>query len=139
MSAAFKAAYPNSDFGPTLNADAVRFSLQMLRYTEMFAGNPVPGFAVATTYDGSNRLSVRTYTERTAHAAADTPTRSAAQRFVMRVTYTYNGSGQLSKIRGEVSANSGTTFSNWVDLEGNSFYNFTFTAGQLTSEDWSAS
>lgn len=134
------AACPDAGaFGATANADNVRGSLQALRYIVMFEGNPVPGFDVATTYDGSNRLSVRTYTEQTAHAAADTPPRAGAARWIMRMTYTYNGAGQLEKIRGETSVNNGTTFINWTDLAGNSFYNFTYTSGRLTGENWSAS
>jgi len=142
MSGTFKTGYPNaSSYSASTNADNVRANLQNLR--EMFAqGAGAPGFDIPVsggmTYSGGKLTGVLLQ-ESTANAAADTPTRGSGARYYIRQTLSYNGSGQLSKVRYEISYDSGSTYSNWVDLAGNSYQNLTYNANGLESVIWGTS
>jgi len=68
--------------------------------------------------------------ESTASAAADVPSRSGAQRYYLRQTLTYT-SGALTKVRYEISYDSGSTWANWTDAAGNSYQNLTYNSNGL--------
>jgi len=141
MSGTFKTGYPNAgSYSASTNADNVRTNLQNLR--EMFAqGAGAPGFDIPVsggmTYSGGNLTGVLMQ-ESTANAAADTPSRGAGARYYIRQTLTYT-SGNLTKVRYEISYDSGSTYVNWVDLAGNSFQNLTYNANGLESAIWGTS
>jgi hypothetical protein len=141
MSGTFKTGYPNAgSYGVSTNADNVRTNLQNLR--EMFAqGAGAPGFDIPVsggmTYSGGNLTGVLMQ-ESTANAAADTPTRGSGARYFIRQTLTYT-SGKLTKVRYEISYDSGSTYVNWVDLAGNSYQNLTYNANGLESVIWGTS
>jgi hypothetical protein len=141
MSAVFRTGYPNaSSYGVSTNADNVRANLQNLR--EMIAQfSGAPGFDIPVsggmTYV-SGQLTGVLYQESTAAAAADTPTRSAAQRIFIRQTLSYT-SGNLTKVRYEISYDAGSTYIDWVDLAGEAFLNLTYNTNGLESAIWGAS
>lgn len=144
MSGYTQKAYPNASgggFGVSTNADKVREHTQNL--LEMVAqGAGAPGFDIPVsggmTYS-SGRLTGVLLQESTANAAADVPTRGSGARYFVRQTLSYNGSGQLSKVRYEISYDSGTTWSNWVDAAGNSYQNLTYNTNGLESVIWGTS
>lgn len=142
MSGLAKRGYPSaSSYSVSTNADNVRTNVQNM--LEMFAqGAGLPGFDIPVsggmTYS-SGRLTGVLLQESTANAAADVPTRGSGARYFVRQTLSYNGSGQLSKVRYEISYDSGTTWSNWVDAAGNSYQNLTYTANGLESVIWGTS
>ena len=133
----FRMGYPNAgSYSVSTNADNVRTSLQALR--EMLAaGSVVPGFESTLTPTGAPPTSIVT-SERTNVAAADTPSRGAALRIFMRQTLTYTA-GAVTKIRYEISFDSGTTYANWVDLAGNAYQNFAYSSGFLSTSTWATS
>jgi hypothetical protein len=141
MSGQIRIGYPNAgSYSVSTNADNTRTNLQNLR--EMFAqGAGAPGFDIPVsggmTYTGGLLTGVLLQ-EQTAAAAADTPTRTSAQRIFVRQTLTYT-SGSLTKVRYEISYDSGTTYANWTDLAGNSYQNLTYSAGALASVIWGTS
>ena len=141
MSGFTQKAYPNAgSYGVSTNADKVREHTQNL--LEMVAqGAGVPGYDVPVsggmTYSGGNLTGVLMQ-ESTASAAADVPSRSGAQRYYLRQTLTYT-SGNLTKVRYEISYDSGSTWSNWTDAAGNSYQNLTYNANGLESVIWGAS
>ena len=144
MSGYIQKAYPNASgggYGVSTNADKVREHTQNL--LEMVGqGAGAPGYDIPVsggmTYSGGNLTGVLMQ-ESTASAAADVPSRSGAQRYYLRQTLSYNGSGQLTKVRYEISYNSGSTWSNWTDAAGNSYQNLTYNANGLESVIWGAS
>lgn len=141
MSGYIQRAYPSaSGYGVSDNADKVREYLQNL--FEMIAQTGgAPGFDIpvsgGTTYSGGNLTGVL-YQESTASAAADTPSRSGSQRYYLRQTLTYT-SGNLTKVRFEISYDSGSTWSNWTDAAGNSYQNLTYDTDGLESAIYGAS
>ena len=141
MSGFTQKAYPNAgSYGVSTNADKVRENTQNL--FEMIAQTGgAPGFDIpvsgGTTYSGGNLTGVL-YQESTASAAADTPSRSGAQRYYLRQTLTYSGS-DLTKVRFEISSDSGSTWANWADAAGNSYLNITYDTDGLESAIWGAS
>ena len=141
MSGFIQRAYPSTaGYGVSTNADKVREHTQNL--LEMVAqGAGAPGFDIPVsggmTYSGGNLTGVLMQ-ESTASAAADVPSRSGAQRYYLRQTLTYT-SGNLTKVRYEISYDSGSTWSNWVDAAGNSYQNLTYDANGLKSAIWGAS
>ena len=141
MSGFIQRAYPSTaGYGASTNADKVREHTQNL--LEMVAqGAGAPGFDIPVsggmTYSGGNLTGVLMQ-ESTASAAADVPSRSGAQRYYLRQTLTYT-SGNLTKVRYEISYDSGSTWSNWVDAAGNSYQNLTYDANGLKSAIWGAS
>ena len=141
MSGYIQRAYPSaSGYGVSDNADKVREYLQNL--FEMIAQTGgAPGFDIpasgGTTFSGGNLTGVL-FQESTASAAADVPSRSGAQRYYLRQTLTYT-SGNLTKVRFEISYDSGSTWSNWTDAAGNSYQNLTYDTDGLESAIWGAS
>ena len=141
MSGYIQRAYPSaSGYGVSDNADKVREYLQNL--FEMIAQTGgAPGFDIpvsgGTTFSGGNLTGVL-YQESTASAAADTPSRSGSQRYYLRQTLTYT-SGNLTKVRFEISYDSGSTWSNWTDAAGNSYQNLTYDTDGLESAIYGAS
>ena len=141
MSGYIQRAYPSaSGYGVSDNADKVREYLQNL--FEMIAQTGgAPGFDIpasgGTTFSGGNLTGVL-YQESTASAAADTPSRSGAERYYLRQTLTYT-SGDLTKVRFEISYDSGSTWSNWADAAGNSYQNLTYDTDGLESAIYGAS
>lgn len=141
MSGYTQKAYPNAgSYGVSTNADKVREHTQNL--LEMVAqGAGAPGFDIPVsggmTYSGGNLTGVLMQ-ESTASAAADVPSRSGAQRYYIRQTLTYT-SGNLTKVRYEISYDSGSTWSNWTDAAGNSYQNLTYNTDGLESAIWGAS
>ena len=141
MSGFTQKAYPNAgSSGVSTNADKVREHTQNL--LEMVGqGAGAPGFDIPVsggmTYSGGNLTGVLMQ-ESTASAAADVPSRSGAQRYYLRQTLTYT-SGNLTKVRYEISYDSGSTWSNWTDAAGNSYQNLTYNANGLESVIWGAS
>ena len=143
MSGYIQKAYPNASgggFGVSTNADKVREHTQNL--LEMVGqGAGAPGFDIPVsggmTYSGGNLTGVLMQ-ESTASAAADVPSRSGAQRYYLRQTLTYT-SGNLTKVRYEISYDSGSTWSNWTDAAGNSYQNLTYNTDGLESVIWGAS
>jgi hypothetical protein len=141
MSGYTQKAYPNAgSYGVSTNADKVREHTQNL--LEMVGqGAGAPGFDIPVsggmTYSGGNLTGVLMQ-ESTASAAADVPSRSGAQRYYLRQTLTYT-SGNLTKVRYEISYDSGSTWSNWTDAAGNSYQNLTYNANGLESVIWGAS
>lgn len=143
MSGYIQKAYPNASgggYGVSTNADKVREHTQNL--LEMVAqGAGAPGFDIPVsggmTYSGGNLTGVLMQ-ESTASAAADVPSRSGAQRYYLRQTLTYT-SGALTKVRYEISYDSGSTWSNWTDAAGNSYQNLTYNANGLESAIWGVS
>jgi len=141
MSGYIQRAYPSaSGYGVSDNADKVREYLQNL--FEMIAQTGgAPGFDIPVsggmTYSGGNLTGVLMQ-ESTANAAADTPSRGAGARYYIRQTLTYT-SGNLTKVRYEISYDSGSTYVNWVDLAGNSYQNLTYNANGLESVIWGTS
>jgi len=141
MSGYTQKAYPNAgSYGVSTNADKVREHTQNL--LEMVGqGAGAPGFDIPVsggmTYSGGNLTGVLMQ-ESTASAAADVPSRSGAQRYYIRQTLTYT-SGNLTKVRYEISYDSGSTWSNWTDAAGNSYQNLTYNTGGLESVIWGAS
>ena len=141
MSGYIQRAYPSaSGYGVSDNADKVREYLQNL--FEMIAQTGgAPGFDIpasgGTTFSGGNLTGVL-FQESTASAAADVPSRSGAQRYYLRQTLTYT-SGNLTKVRFEISYDSGSTWSNWADAAGNSYQNLTYDTDGLESAIWGAS
>ena len=141
MSGYTQKAYPNAgSYGVSTNADKVREHTQNL--LEMVAqGAGAPGFNIPVsggmTYSGGNLTGVLMQ-ESTASAAADVPSRSGSQRYYLRQTLTYT-SGNLTKVRYEISYDSGSTWSNWTDAAGNSYQNLTYDTDGLESAIWGAS
>ena len=143
MSGYIQKAYPNASgggYGVSTNADKVREHTQNL--LEMVGqGAGAPGFDIPVsggmTYSGGNLTGVLMQ-ESTASAAADVPSRSGAQRYYLRQTLTYT-SGNLTKVRYEISYDSGSTWSNWTDAAGNSYQNLTYDTDGLESAIWGAS
>ena len=143
MSGYIQKAYPNASgggFGVSTNADKVREHTQNL--LEMIAQTgSAPGFDIpvsgGTTFSGGNMTGVL-FQESTASAAADVPSRSGAQRYYLRQTLTYSGS-DLTKVRFEISYDSGSTWANWADAAGNSYLNITYDTDGLESAIWGAS
>ena len=141
MSGFTQKAYPNAgSYGVSTNADKVREHTQNL--LEMVAqGAGAPGFNIPVaggmTYSGGNLTGVLMQ-ESTASAAADVPSRSGAQRYYLRQTLTYT-SGNLTKVRYEISYDSGSTWVNWTDAAGNSYQNLTYNTDGLESVIWGAS
>lgn len=141
MSGYTQKAYPNAgSYGVSTNADKVREHTQNL--LEMIAQTGgAPGFDIpvsgGTTYSGGNLTGVL-YQESAASAAADVPSRTGAQRYYLRQTLTYT-SGDLTKVRYEISYDSGSTWSNWTDAAGNSYVNITYDTDGLESAIWGAS
>jgi len=141
MSGYTQKAYPNAgSYGVSTNADKVREHTQNL--LEMVAqGAGAPGFDIPVsggmTYSGGNLTGVLMQ-ESTASAAADVPSRSGAQRYYIRQTLTYT-SGNLTKVRYEISYDSGSTWANWTDAAGNSYQNLTYNTGGLESAIWGSS
>lgn len=143
MSGSFRLAYPNAgSYSATTNMDQARGSLQMLRES-IIANGICPGFDLAATtyFAGTTNINVLRYEEKTAHAAADTPARSGAQRIFFRITCSnYTAGGLVQKIRFELSSDSGSTYSNWTDLGGNAFVNLTWNAdGTINTYAWGTS
>lgn len=142
MSGYIQRAYPSaSGYGVSDNADKVREYLQNL--FEMIAQTGgAPGFDIpvsgGTTFSGGNMTGVL-FQESTASAAADVPSRSGAQRYYLRQTLTYDGSNNLTKVRFEISYDSGSTWANWADAAGNSYLNITYDTDGLESAIWGAS
>jgi len=141
MSGYTQKAYPNAgSYGVSTNADKVREHTQNL--LEMVAhGAGAPGFDIPVsggmTYSGGNLTGVLMQ-ESTASAAADVPSRSGAQRYYIRQTLTYT-SGNLTKVRYEISYDSGSTWANWTDAAGNSYQNLTYNSNGLESVIWGTS
>lgn len=141
MSGYIQRAYPSaSGYGVSDNADKVREHTQNL--LEMIAQTgSAPGFDIPAsggmTYSGGNLTGVLMQ-ESTASAAADVPSRSGAQRYYLRQTLTYT-SGNLTKVRYEISYDSGSTWSNWTDAAGNSYQNLTYNTDGLESVIWGTS
>lgn len=141
MSGYIQRAYPSaSGYGVSDNHDKTREFLQNL--FEMIAQTGgAPGYDIpvsgGTTYSGGNLTGVL-YQESTASAAADTPSRSGSQRYYLRQTLTYT-SGNLTKVRFEISYDSGSTWSNWTDAAGNSYQNLTYDTDGLESAIYGAS
>ena len=141
MSGYIQRAYPSAaGYGVSTNADKTREFLQNLFEMIAHTGG-APGFDIpvsgGTTYSGGNLTGVL-YQESTASAAADTPSRSGSQRYYLRQTLTYT-SGNLTKVRFEISYDSGSTWSNWTDAAGNSYQNLTYDTDGLESAIWGAS
>ena len=141
MSGFIKSGYPeDSAYDVATNTDNTRANTQNLR--EMIAqGAGAPGFDIPVsggmTYSGGNLTGVLMQ-ESTANAAADVPTRGSGARYFIRQTLTYT-SGNLTKVRYEISYDSGTTWAAWVDLAGNSYQNLTYNANGLESVIWGVS
>ena len=143
MSGYIQRAYPNASgggYGVSTNADKTREFLQnlfeMIAHTGGAPGYDIP-VSGGTTYSGGNLTGVL-YQESTASAAADTPSRSGSQRYYLRQTLTYT-SGDLTKVRFEISYDSGSTWANWADAAGNSYLNITYDTDGLESAIWGAS
>jgi len=142
MSGYIQRAYPSaSGYGVSDNADKVREHTQNL--LEMIAQTgSAPGFDIpasgGTTFSGGNLTGVL-FQESTASAAADVPSRSGSQRYYLRQTLTYDGSNNLTKVRFEISYDSGSTWANWADAAGNSYQNLTYNANGLESAIYGAS
>jgi hypothetical protein len=138
--AVFNELKPNAgSYNASDNADGVRTNLASLR--ECFiAGGLMPGYDSASgdiTYNADGTVATVLYKEQTAIATANG--RASGTRYFFRKTHTYT-SGNLTKTRYEISANSGSSYSNWVDAAGNAYLNRTYTAsGQLDTRTWATS
>lgn len=139
--ATFDERKPTSSTGSvSVNMDATRANLIYLREC-LAAKGEMPGYEIGSgdiTYNGSKQPTVTVFKERTGMATANG--RGSGTRYFFRETNSYNGSGQLTKSFYEYSANSGSTWSNWVDAEGNAADNFTYNGdGTLATFTRSAS
>lgn len=131
----------SSSGGVSANMDATRANLIYLREC-LAARGDMPGYEIASgsdiTYNVAKQPTVTVFKERTGIATANG--RASGTRYFFRETNTYNGSGQLTKSFYEYSANSGSTWNNWVDAEGNAADNFTYNGdGTLATFTRSAS
>lgn len=110
--------------------DQTRDNFVYLR--EVFAAKgELPGYDISSgdlTYNADGTLATALIKEQTAVATANG--RGSGTRYWFRITLTYT-SGAVTKVRYERSANSGSSYSNWVDAAGNSYLNLTYTAGGL--------
>lgn len=121
--------YPNAgSYSASTNADNVRANVQWLEELAIFMGVH-PDFDGAFTYT-SGSLTQALYTEQTASATADG--RGSGTRKIAKQTLTYT-SGNLTKIKNEISYNNGSSYSIWVGRAGNAFTNPGYTSGNLTS------
>ena len=80
----------------------------------------MPGYDSASgdiTYNADGTVATVSK-EQTAIATANA---APAARGTSRKTHTYNASGQLTKTCYEISANSGSSYSNWTDAAGNAY------------------
>jgi len=140
--ATFDERKPNAGaYSVTVNRDGTRDNLVYLREC-MAAKGEMPGYEIASgsdiTYNAAKQPTVTVFKERTGMATANG--RGSGTRYFFRETNSYNGSGQLTKSFYEYSANSGSTWSNWVDAEGNAADNFTYNGdGTLATFTRSAS
>lgn len=140
--ATFDERKPNAGaYSVTVNRDGTRDNLVYLREC-LVAGGTMPGYEIASgsdiTYNVAKQPTVTVFKERTGIATANG--RASGTRYFFRETNTYNGSGQLTKSFYEYSANSGSTWNNWVDAEGNAADNFTYNGdGTLATFTRSAS
>ncbi len=119
--------------------DAARANLIYLREC-LVAGGTMPGYDCASgdiTYNADGTVATVLYKEQTAIATANG--RGSGTRYWVRKTHTYT-SGNLTKTRYEISANSGSSYSNWTDAAGNAYLNRTYTAaGALDTRTWATS
>jgi len=131
--------YPNAgSYSAATNADKVRASLQAIQQ-EFAAQGSARGFEIASgdiTRNAAGQPTVVIYKERSAHAVAQG--RASGTRWYVRTTITYT-TGNPTKIQYEISTDSGSSYSAFVDIEGNSFNNLTWVAGLLDSSVWSTS
>ena len=132
----FKYGYPDAADLGTPYAQRTRDNLWALREA-LIAGVSLPGFDKTCTPTSGPPTSI-VYAEQTAVAAADTPTRGSGARIFMRKTITYS-SGVPTKVKYEISSDSGSTYSAWTDLAGNSFKNNTFVGPYLSTSVWATS
>ena len=130
----FTTGKPDASATGTPYTQSIRDNLSSLREM-LIAGADVPGFD--KTFTGAPPTSI-VYSEQTAVAAADTPTRGSGARIFMRKTITYT-SGLVTKVKYEISSNSGSTYSAWTDLAGNSFKNIAYSGGVPTTSTWATS
>jgi len=137
----FQTLYPNAgSYSASTNADKVRGSLQALRENIAMQGM-APGFEIAATgdrtYNADNTLASVIFKELLGVATGDG--RGSGTRYFCRLTFTYT-TGLLTKVRYELSTDSGSTYSNWVDAGGNSYNNLAYTAaGLLDTSLWGTS
>lgn len=139
--ATFDERKPNAGaYSATVNRDGTRDNLVYLREC-LVAGGTMPGYDSASgdiTYNADGTVATVLYKEQTAIATANG--RASGTRYFFRKTQTYNASGQLTKTRYEISANSGSSYSNWTDAAGNAYLNRTYTAaGALDTRTWATS
>ena len=130
--ATFDERKPNAGaYSATVNRDGTRDNLVYLREC-LVAGGTMPGYDCASgdiTYNADGTVATVLYKEQTAIATANS--RASGTRYFFRKTHTYNASGQLTKTRYEISANSGSSYSNWTDLAGNYFINYDYSSGKI--------
>jgi len=130
----FTTGLPDADDTGTTYTQSIRDNFWALREM-LIAGASIPGFDA--TFTGTPATSI-VYAEQTAVAAADTPTRGAGARIFFRKTLTYTA-GLVTKVRYEISADSGSSYSAWTDLAGNSYKNISYSGGYPTSTTWATS
>lgn len=130
----FTTGKPDAGATGTPYTQSIRDNLSALREM-LIAGGSIPGFDVA--YTGGPPTSI-VYSEKTTVAAADTPTRGSGARIFLRKTLTYTA-GLVTKVRYEISADSGSSYSAWTDLAGNSYKNITYSGGYPTATTWATS
>lgn len=131
--------YPNAGaYGVSTNHDKTRASLQAIQ--QEFAKEGIArGFEIASgdiTRNAAGQATVVIAKERSAHAVAQG--RASGTRWYIRTTITYT-TGNPTKVQYEISTDSGSTYSAFVDIEGNSFLNITWAAGLLDSTAWGTS
>lgn len=132
----FNTGKPDASATGTPFAQSIRDNFSALREA-LISGGSLPGFDKTCTPTTGPPTSV-VYAEQTAVAAADTPTRLSGARIFLRKTITYT-SGLPTKVRYEISSNSGSSYSAWADLAGNSYKNNTFVGSYLSTSIWATS
>lgn len=117
-----------------INFQFIQSNIAVLYWYFVFTGI-AHGFQAIPAYT-VNRLDSVTYQERTGLAAADSPTRDSANRRFARELYTYTGN-RITTIKRQYSLNSGTTWVDFTDLEGNDSNTLSYTGNLWTGSNWS--
>lgn len=134
---AFKTGKPDAADTGTPFAQSARDNFWALREMVATLGS-AQGFDFSHNGGAGVTPSEMYFREQTAVAAADTPSRGSGARIWIRLTLTYSG-GRVTKVKYEISTDSGSTYSNWTDLAGNYFFNLDYTGRVIPFGTWATS
>lgn len=134
QNASFYCNQPLSSNTEDINFQFIQSNIAVLYWYFVFAGL-AHGFEATPAYT-VNRLDSVTYQERTGLAAVDNPSRNNANRRFARELYTYT-SNRITAIKRQYSLNSGTTWVDFTDLEGNDSNTLSYTGNLWTGSNWS--